>query len=569
MDRTAAVGDTSDPDDGSKGGRLPRRRPQANRPDIGGDPVSWFGGEKPPDTGSLSAPVASSSSSPASALSSPSVLSSPAVPPASTPPAPKPVSSPPEFGPASPAGPGRVSFGFSDGPIGGTGSLPRQRGRGDDTGSLPKQRGRGDDTGSLPKQRDRDGDTGSLPRQRGRAGGSMGSLTAASGAFPSRRDSPAGTGELSRRRADVSEELPVVRKSGNGTDGPDAWPPASTGAPTGFSPEPPAGAYPTPGDATSGVPWPASFETGPSGADGGSLSGLAAPLWTDGNPGASFETTSSWSPAGGPQRDPAVFGETPPAPAPPRPRQSRFVTAGMALLGVVALAVVALTGVVYYTGENNQIRDVLQLGGGGQQTVSGPINDMNIATFELLAATDRVRLRIDDLGTDLYRISSPEGSGVRPSAELRDDRLRVDLARDAAGTGGEVEVVLTAKVRWTIRFSGYSAERIVDLGEGRIKGIELVGGTRRAEMNLAQASGTVPMRITGGIEELILRAPTGSPVRIKVGGGAGTVTAGSKTLKDVAPGSTLTPKDWTSGNRYDVDAIAPVTLLKVETTATS
>ncbi len=592
MDRTAAVGDTSDPDDGLKGGRLPRRRPQANRPDIGGDPVSWFGGDKPSDTGSLSSPVAASASSPTSPLSSPSALSSPAVPPTSAPPAPKPVSSPPEFGPASPAGPGRVSFGFSDGPIGGvrpprgredTGSLPRQSG---DTGSLPRQSG---DTGSLPRQ---SGDTGagSLPKPAGWAGGTMGSLTTASGAFPSRRDpsviiganpgygadEPAddtssrrrggwnsgadpdtGSGEPTRQRSGGGDPgtdgLPVVRKSGNGTDGPEGRSPASPGAYPGFSPASPAGAYPAPDDsAGAGVPWPASFESGPSGSDG-----------------ATFETASSW-PAAGTPREPVVFGDTPPPPGRPEPpRQSRLVTVGMAVLGVVALAAIALTGVVYYTGDDNQIRDMLQLGGTNEQVASGPINDMNIATFELMAATDRVRLRIDDLGEDLYRISSPEGSGVRPSAELRDDRLRVDLTRETAGTGGEVEVVLTAKVRWTIRFSGYSAERIVDLSQGRIKGIELVGGTRRAEMNLAQASGTVPMRITGGVEELILRAPTGSPVRIKVGGGAGTVTAGAKTLKDVAPGSTLTPRDWTSGNRYDVDAIAPVTLLKVETSAPS
>lgn len=424
-----------------------------------------------------------------------------------------------------------------------TGSMRRVS---DDTGSMSRA---GDDTGSMRRVSD---ETGGLPAQRGRAGGSMGSLAAASGAFPTRRTSGAETG---------SEELPLVRKSGNGADGPDTWPQAST-----FSPGSPAGAYPSSGGpAGSNVPWPASFES--------PQQSVTTPLWADDNPAGSFETTSSWSSAGSPppQRDQVTFGDTqPPSGARPPRTQSRLVTAGMALLGVVALAVVAFTGVVYYSGEDSQIADMLGGGGSaGQQVVSGPLNDLNLATFELMAATDRVRLRIDDLGDDLYRVSAPEGSGVRPSAEVRDERLRVDLNRENAGSGGEVEVVLSAKVRWTIRFSGYSAERIVDLTQGRIKAIELVGGTRRAEMNLAQAVGTVPMKITGGIDELILRAPSGSPVRVKVGAGAGTVTAGSKTLKDVKPGSTLTPKDWTSGNRYDVDAIAPVTLLKVETSAPS
>ncbi|MBO3739805.1 hypothetical protein [Actinoplanes flavus] len=355
------------------------------------------------------------------------------------------------------------------------------------------------------------------------AGGSMGALAAASGALPVTGDVP----PLRRRRSrsDVpSEELPAVRRTGSTDPAPAFADPQPVAEPPAFA-EPPA--------------W------GPIGSPAGEM------FWS----GAREQ----------PATEPAVRGENPaPAPSSVRPRQSRLVTAGMALLGVVALAVVTFTGVVYYTGDDNQISDMLQLGG-DQRVVTGPLESRTIATFEMMAATDRVRLTIADLGADMYRISAPDNAGIRPNAEFRDDRLRVDVARDETGTGGEVEVVLSAKVRWTIRFSGYSAERIVDLSQGRIRGIEIVGGTRRAEMTLADASGTVPMKITGGIEELVLRAPSGSPVRVKVGGGAGTVTAGARTLRNVAPGSTLTPKDWTSGNRYDVDAAAPITLLTVET----
>ncbi|GGN37531.1 hypothetical protein GCM10010109_63570 [Actinoplanes campanulatus] len=485
MDRTAAVG--SSPDSAGAGAGeertasgLPLRRPKKPPLEPEGEPVSWFGGES--DTGSLSSPVA-------------------APPPESAPsePSPRSVSSPPAFGPASPAGPGRTSFGFSDGPIG------RSR-----TGRAP---GEGDAGG--------DGEPSRHPKP---AGGSMGALAAASGALPVTDELPA---RRRRNRSDVpSEELPVVRTTGN---------------PAPSFPEPPAAE-------------PSAFAEPPAWGPIGSPAGET--FWS----GARDQRPN----------EPAVWSETPassasaPPAVRPRPRQSRLVTAGMTMLGVVALAVVAFTGVVYYTGDDSQISDMLQLGD-DQRVVTGPLESRTIATFEMLAATDRVRLTIADLGTDMYRISAPDNAGIRPNAEFRDDRLRVDVARDETGTGGEVEVVLSAKVRWTIRFSGYSAERIVDLSEGRIRGIEIVGGTRRAELTLADASGTVPMKITGGIEELILRAPSGSPVRVKVGGGAGTVTAGSKTLRNVAPGSTLTPKDWTSGNRYDVDAVAPVTLLTVET----
>jgi hypothetical protein len=566
VDRSASAG--AEQGEESPAGRLPYRRPSAREVDGESDDkaLGWFGDPKPSESGSISSPVVTPGS--------PVVPSRGEADPA-----------PPEFGPASPGGPGRVSFGFSDGPIGGARAA---RGRGaDDTGGL--RRVASDDTGGLRRIASDDGlpvrqrgrsegsEPGELPRRRG---GDTGNLPRAdTGNLPrvGREDS----GELPRRRrGDTSDDLPVVRRAGSGT-GETSWPADSDPFSVGIGT--------LPADAASAISWPESFaadssrtpsEGGSSrpgtGVPGGVLGGLATTPRPDDVPaGASTGFAAEW----GRRDEPVVWADTlppsvtspaapaaPAAPAGPPPRrQSRLVTAGMTVLGVVALAVVALTGVVYYSGDTNQISEVLG-GGGDDRVVSGPLEDRTLATFELLAATDRVNLRIADLGEDLYRISSPEGAGIKPSAEVREDRLRVDVTRDDAGTGGEVEVLLAAKVRWTIRFSGYSAERIVDLSAGRIKGIEMVGGTRRAEMTLADAAGTVPMKITGGVEELILRAPTGSPVRIKVGGGAGTVTAGSRTLRDVAPGSTLTPKDWTTGNRYDVDAVAPVTLLTVETT---
>jgi hypothetical protein len=577
VDRSASAGAEQGED--SPAGRLPYRRPSAREVEGEGDdkPGGWFGDPKPSESGSISSPVV--------APGSPVVPSKGDADPA-----------PPEFGPASPGGPGRVSFGFSDGPIGGARAA---RGRGaDDTGGLRRvasddtgglRRVSSDDTGGLRRvasddtgglRRVSSDDTGGLRRGASDDIGGLRRGAADGDELPVRkrgRGDDSDRAELPRRRrGETSDDLPIVRRAGSGTDE-TSWSADSDPFSVGIGT--------LPADAASTISWPESFEADSSRTSfeaGSSWSGsgvpggpATTPRPADAPAGASSGYAADW----GRRDEPVVWADTlppsvtsptspaaPAAPAGPPPRrQSRFVTAGMAVLGVVALAVVALTGVVYYSGDNNQISEVLG-GGGDDRVVSGPLEDRTLATFELLAATDRVNLRIADLGEDLYRISSPEGAGIKPSAEVREDRLRVDVTRDDAGTGGEVEVLLAAKVRWTIRFSGYSAERIVDLSAGRIKGIEMVGGTRRAEMTLADAAGTVPMKITGGVEELILRAPSGSPVRIKVGGGAGTVTAGSRTLRDVAPGSTLTPKDWTTGNRYDVDAVAPVTLLTVETT---
>ncbi|MCO8272702.1 hypothetical protein M1L60_19085 [Actinoplanes sp. TRM 88003] len=261
------------------------------------------------------------------------------------------------------------------------------------------------------------------------------------------------------------------------------------------------------------------------------------------------------------------------APPPPRaatvtepPRQSRAVTVGIVLMSLVVLIAGGIVGVVYFTGNNDDLDSVLQLGAGesGKRTVTAPLDNRNQASFEMLAATNRVNLSIGELGDDLYRISSPEDAGFLPSPVLRNDDLKLQVTKDGDGTGGVIDVVLAAKVRWSVRLSGYAEEQVIDLSGGQVSGIEMVGGMRTAELTLARPDGTVPIKVNGAVEKLVVRSPSGSPVRVKVNGGAKTVVAGNRTIKDVPPGSTLTPKNWAVPNRYDVGAGAPITALTVE-----
>ncbi|KUL30499.1 hypothetical protein [Actinoplanes awajinensis] len=469
MDRTAIDGETPEPARQSPeptGDELPHRRPadreriyrrppatEPAEPTESGMPPGWFGGDAAPDT-------------------------APAV-------------SPPEFGPASPGGPGRASFGFSAGPISGNRPLTEP------------------DASGLPIVRKKAGD-------------------------PTPTSPAAGTWTAPEAAAPQTSRMDTAFGSWEGT----TW--AGVGSPEPLPPPLPEPAPFAPPTAFSS-PAPAAFPQGP----------------------VASEAASAYD---GPS--PSYAG--PSALRPPR-RQSRLVTVGMTVLGVVAVLVIAMTGVVFYSGPDSTVNQMLNLGGngnggsGGPHTVTAPLNGRTAAAFEMLAASDRIKVRVGDTGEDLFRISTPEDSPVRPSPQLTDDSVRLQVTRDGDGADGEVNVVLSLKVRWSLRFSGYAAEREVDLGQGQVEKIEVVGGTRRAVMALSAASGTVPVKITGGVEELTLTAPTGSPIRVKVGGGAGTVTAGSRTLRDVAPGSTLTPKDWDTSGRYDVEAASKITLLSVET----
>ena len=96
--------------------------------------------------------------------------------------------------------------------------------------------------------------------------------------------------------------------------------------------------------------------------------------------------------------------------------------------------------------------------------------------------------------------------------------------------------------------------KVTFIGDGDTVYVDIAGDGQRS---------SVPVRLTGAVEDLSITAPQVSPVRVRLDSGAKTVAAGERTLRDVEPGSTLTPQGWQTRNRYDVHAESRITLLSV------
>jgi hypothetical protein len=343
------------------------------------------------------------------------------------------------------------------------------------------------------------------------------------------------------------------------------WTRREAAAEPAFGPAPPTG----PGRASYGV------TAGPiSGARPDLPTSPAPMLWSesaaDPAPGAADEGVGDF--INGPGREIRAHraARTPESVSPgPEKRRSRLVMVATIALTAVVLLGGAVAGVAFFAGEDQSITSMLRLGSGDSdgKVATASIDGRTAATFEVVAATTKVTVRMADLGADLYKITSAGDSGSAPSPVIAEDRVQLLLSRDGDGTSGNVEVVLSTKVGWALRFIGGADEQIVNLTGGKVSSIDLSGGSRRVDLILPQPAGTVPVRVTGAVDELSVTSPAGSPVRVQVDSGAKTVAAGDKTLRDVKPGSTLTPKDWKVPNRYDVDAASRITLLTVRSTA--
>jgi hypothetical protein len=247
---------------------------------------------------------------------------------------------------------------------------------------------------------------------------------------------------------------------------------------------------------------------------------------------------------------------TQPRTTPPgeKPRRSRTVMVAAIGLAVLVLLGGAAAGMMFYSGSDGAKS--------GDKTITAPLDGRTAVSFELVAATTKVNVKTQDLGDDLYKITSADDT--LPTAVVSDERVQLHLAADGVNADGQVQVLLSTKVKWALRFVGGADQQVVDLTSGKITSLQVLGASRRLQLALPKPSGTVPISVTGSIEDFSITSPKDSPVRVQVDSGAKTVAAGDRTLRDVKPGSTLTPKGWNVPNRYDVDAAARVTLLSVD-----
>jgi hypothetical protein len=260
--------------------------------------------------------------------------------------------------------------------------------------------------------------------------------------------------------------------------------------------------------------------------------------------------------------EPAAPREPPPATRPAR--RSRTVMIAAIALTAMVLVAGAAAGIMLFSGSDRNLDSVFRLGGGaGERTATAARGGRTAASFELLAATTKVTIKAQDLGGDLYRITSAEGSGTVPTPVLAKNRVQLHLTPQGTGATGRVTVLLSSKVKWTLRLVGGADEQVVDLRGGRLGSVDVLGAARRIELALPTPSGTVPVRITGAVEDLSITAPADTPIRVRLDSGAKTVAAGQRTLRDLEPGSTLTPQGWQTRNRYDVHAESRIPLLSV------
>jgi hypothetical protein len=203
-------------------------------------------------------------------------------------------------------------------------------------------------------------------------------------------------------------------------------------------------------------------------------------------------------------------------------------------------------------------------GAPGGSPVSAPVGGRTSATFELVDGAGAVQVRAGDLGDDLYRISTPAGSGVAPKVVDEGGSLRLFLPSGARGGATAVSIQLSTAVRWTVRLHGGANRTQIDLNGAQVDAVDLEGGANRIDLALPAPKARTAVRMSGGVDQFFVRLAGGTPVRVRLQNGAGRVTLAGDTRTGIAPGREFTAFGWTpGGSGVDLTAAAGMSGLTV------
>jgi len=196
-------------------------------------------------------------------------------------------------------------------------------------------------------------------------------------------------------------------------------------------------------------------------------------------------------------------------------------------------------------------------------TISAPANARSTQSFELVSNATAVNLRAADIGTDLYRITTPTNS-ARPQVKATDAGIRLFLVASAGHTDTTVEILLNSDIRWSLTITGGAKTSVLNLADTTVSSVNLNGGATRIDLTLPRPKGTLPVRMSGGANQLRIRTAGTIPVRVRIRKGAGKVVLNGQTDNGVARGTSFTSRDFAgSTDRIDVDAVAGVGTLTV------
>ena len=173
--------------------------------------------------------------------------------------------------------------------------------------------------------------------------------------------------------------------------------------------------------------------------------------------------------------------------------------------------------------------------------------------LEFTKGAARVNLRGDGSLTELYRATF---EGPAPEITVRGGVVTVQQRRRFRPfdwRAQSADFALTTAVPWDISLRGGMWKLVADLSDLRVTALEVTGGASDIEVTLPAPVGIVPVRLSGGASEVLLRRPAGTEARAELNGGASQLVFDGQRLGAVGGRMVLASGGFTeAADRYEI-----------------
>ncbi|MBO0782770.1 MAG: MarR family transcriptional regulator, partial [Ktedonobacteraceae bacterium] len=148
---------------------------------------------------------------------------------------------------------------------------------------------------------------------------------------------------------------------------------------------------------------------------------------------------------------------------------------------------------------------------------SVPLEDLSSGRL-VVSSCARLTLRTSEEMAELYQARF---EGSVPSVAAKDGVVTIRYPRRLSGLSGEQHqavVTLSRAIPWQIVIQSGGSDVTAELGGLDLASFEIKGGGSRIHLELPVPSGVVPIRISGGGSEILVRRPAGVAVRAHLKG---------------------------------------------------
>jgi len=189
------------------------------------------------------------------------------------------------------------------------------------------------------------------------------------------------------------------------------------------------------------------------------------------------------------------------------------------------------------------------------ETETATVEPMASATTRLVFphGVANLTIRVDESMPDTYRGAF---YGPKPRVTEADGAISIDYPRFNPLIWGRTSagVTLSPSVRWSIEIRDGVSRWDGDLRNMQVAAIEVRGGVNRAELRLSRPTGSVPIRVSGGVSHITLHRPGGVAARVHIGGGASKLELDAQYLGAIGGPVRLETPDYPSAaDRYEVE----------------